>query len=113
MCGCAQGPKDIPDTVAQASGAAAKVISILSVGKIRLSPIIAQVDEDKCTGCRICNSVCVFDAISYDEEKKVSVVDEALCRGCGTCVAACPFGAIKMRHFTDAQLRAQLEGVML
>jgi len=113
VCGCAQGPKDIPDTVAQASGAAAKVISILSVGKIRLSPIIAHVDEEKCTGCRICNSVCVFDAISYDEEKKVSVVDEALCRGCGTCVAACPFGAIKMRHFTDAQLRAQLEGVML
>ena len=113
VAGCCQSPKDIPDTVAQASGAAAKVISILSVGKIRLSPIIAQVDEEKCTGCRICNSVCVFDAISYDEEKKVSVVDEALCRGCGTCVAACPFGAIKMRHFTDAQLRAQLEGVML
>lgn len=113
VCGCAQGPKDIPDTVAQASGAAAKVVSILNSGKIAISPIIAHIEEEKCTGCRVCNSVCPFDAIDFKEEESISVVEEALCKGCGVCVAACPFGAIKMRHFTDTQIRAQIEGVLL
>jgi len=112
VCGCAQGPKDIPDTVAQASGAAAKVIGHLCRGKIRLSPIVAVVDEDICTGCRVCNLVCAFDAITYDAEKNKSRIDEALCKGCGVCTSACPFGAITSKHFTDEQIMAQIEGIL-
>ncbi|MFH1866197.1 MAG: CoB--CoM heterodisulfide reductase iron-sulfur subunit A family protein, partial [Candidatus Eisenbacteria bacterium] len=85
LAGCCQGPKDIPDTVAQAKAAASSAIIPMSRGTVRIEAISAVVDEDRCSGCRICVSVCPYGAIAYDEKDKVSRVNEALCKGCGTC----------------------------
>lgn len=113
IAGCAQGPKDIPDTVAQASSAAARILSLISKGEVEIDPVRALVQEEYCSGCRICNNLCPYTAIEYIEEKKVSHVNEALCKGCGTCVAACPSGAMTGQGFTDAQILAELEGLMI
>ncbi len=112
VVGCCQSPKDIPDTVAQASAAAARVLALISKGKVEIEAAIAYIDEEKCSGCKICNDLCPYKAISFDEDKKVSRVNEALCKGCGTCVAACPSGAIKGRHFTTEEIMAEIEGVL-
>ncbi len=113
VAGCCQGPKDIPDTVSQASAAAAKVLAVITKGKVELEASTAVIDEDLCSGCRICNLLCPYSAISFDDEKKVSNINEALCKGCGTCVAACPSGAITHRHFTNEEVIAEIEGVLV
>ncbi len=112
IVGCCQSPKDIPDTVAQASAAAARVLALIAKGKVEIEAAIAVIDEAKCSGCKICIDLCPYKAISFDEEKKVCRVNEALCKGCGTCVAACPSGAIKGRHFTTEEIMAEIEGVL-
>jgi heterodisulfide reductase subunit A len=115
LAGACQGPKDIPDTVAQASGAAAKVIDLLASGEIELEPLKAVVDEDLCSGCRLCESICPFLAIEMNSEivegasKLRAEVVEAMCQGCGLCVSACPTKAIKMCHYTDDQMLAQVQ----
>ncbi len=73
----------------------------------------AVVNEEICSGCRVCNSLCPFNAITFDEKKKLSSVNEALCKGCGTCVAACPSEAITARHFTTEQIISEIEGVLI
>jgi heterodisulfide reductase subunit A len=113
VAGCCQGPKDIPDTVAQASAAAARVMAMISKGSVEIEAATAVIDEELCSGCKTCISLCPYTAISFDEEKKVSFINEALCKGCGTCGAACPSGAITSRQFTTEQIMAQLEGVMV
>ena len=113
IAGCCQGPKDIPHSVVQASAAAARVLAMISVGTIEIEPITAAVNEEKCSGCRICAHLCPYNAVSFDAEKKVSLVNEALCKGCGTCVAACPSGAITGSHFTTEQIMAEIEGVLV
>jgi heterodisulfide reductase subunit A len=70
------------------------------------------IDEEKCSGCRICNDLCPYTAIDFDEEKGVSVINSALCKGCGTCAAACPQGIITARHFTDKQIVSEIEGIL-
>ena len=112
LAGCCQSPKDIPDTVAQGGAAAAQALSLILRGETTLSGASAVVDPDLCSGCRVCNDLCPYSAISYDAEKKVSAVNESLCKACGTCVAACPSGAIKAKHFTKEQLLAEIEGVL-
>jgi heterodisulfide reductase subunit A len=112
IAGCAQGPKDIPASVAQGAAAAARVIGRVQQGNILLEPIRAMIEEERCSGCRICNSLCPFNAITFDEVKEVSVINEALCQGCGTCVAACPAGAISGTHYSNEQILAQIEGVL-
>jgi len=112
LAGCVQGPKDIPDTVAQAGAAAAEALALIDSGTITLEPNTAWVDEDKCVGCGVCVSMCPYTAITLDTEKKVSVVNEVLCKGCGTCVAACPSGAMQQHLFAAEQLLAELEGVL-
>jgi len=112
IAGCCQSPKDIPDTVAQASAAAARVLALISKGKVEIEGAIAYIDEEHCAGCKICIDLCPYKAINYDETKKVSRVNEALCKGCGTCVAACPSGAIKGRHFTSEEIMAEIEGAL-
>jgi heterodisulfide reductase subunit A2 len=112
IAGCCQGPKDIPDTVAQASAAAARVLSMISKGSVEIESAIAYIDEELCSGCKVCVDLCPYQAISFDEEKKVSQVNEALCKGCGTCVAACPAGAIIGNHFTSEEIMAEIEGVL-
>lgn len=112
IAGCAQGPKDIPDTVAQASSAAARMLSFIAKGEVEIDPVRAWIDEIYCSGCRICNNLCPYTAIEFDELKKVSRVNDVLCKGCGTCVAACPASAIMGKGFSDKQIMAELEGLL-
>jgi heterodisulfide reductase subunit A len=113
VAGCCQGPKDIPDTVAQASAAAARALAMISRGKVEIEAATAEINEELCSGCRVCNNLCPFSAITFDEEKKVSRINEVLCKGCGVCVAACPSSAITGKHFTIDQILAEIEGVLL
>jgi heterodisulfide reductase subunit A len=112
IAGCAQGPKDIPDTVAQASAAASRMLGMMAKGRIEVDPVKAKVDPERCGGCRTCNTVCPYHAVTWNEEEKVAEIVEALCKGCGTCVAACPAGAIEGRGFTDDQIYAEIEGML-
>jgi heterodisulfide reductase subunit A len=112
IAGTCAAPKDIPDSVAQARAAAARILGKIARQKIEIDAVFAEVDEDRCSGCRMCNSLCPYSAIEFDEEKHRSKVNSALCKACGACVAACPSRAIKARHFTDEQILAQIEGVL-
>ena len=113
VAGCAQGPKDIPTSVAQGAAAAARILGRIQQGQLALEPIRASVIEDRCSGCRICNSQCPFTAITFNEEKKVTEINPALCQGCGTCIAACPSSAIAGTQFGDEQILAQLKGLLM
>jgi heterodisulfide reductase subunit A2 len=113
VVGCCQGPKDIPDTVAQASAAAARALALISKGKVEIEGATAWIDPEKCSGCKVCLDLCPYKAINFDESKKISQVNEVLCKGCGTCVAACPSAAIKGKHFTTEEIIAEIEGVLI
>lgn len=112
LAGACQGAKDIPDAVAQGGAAAGHVIKLLNQGELFLDAAYAVIQEEYCGGCKICNGLCPYTAITFDDEKKVSVVNSALCKACGTCAAACPSGAIVARQFTDEQIYAQIEGIL-
>ncbi|MFH1413253.1 MAG: CoB--CoM heterodisulfide reductase iron-sulfur subunit A family protein [Candidatus Omnitrophota bacterium] len=113
IAGCAQGPKDIQSCVAQAQAAAGRILSKLIPGeKLTLEPMVAVIDEDLCSGCKICIGLCPYKAITFDEKEKQAKVNDVLCRGCGVCVAACPSSAIKAKHFTDKQITAELQGLL-
>ncbi len=113
IAGCAQGPKDIQSSVAQAAAAAGQVLSLLVPGrKLELDVMTADIDEKTCAECRMCISLCPYKAIVLDKQKNVAVVNTVLCKGCGTCVAACPSGSAKSRHFTNEQIYAEIEGVL-
>ncbi|MGD2250224.1 MAG: FAD-dependent oxidoreductase [Candidatus Methanofastidiosia archaeon] len=112
LAGCCQSPKDIPDTVAQASAAAARASAPLSQGTVVVEAISASIDETICAGCRICESLCEYSALSFDPEKKVMTVNDVMCKGCGVCSCACPSGAISMNHFNMKQMLAQVRGII-
>ena len=112
LAGACQSPKDIPDTVAQASGAAAKALSLVARGKVTVPSAISWIDPDICAGCQTCIGLCAYSAIEFDERRSVSLVNEALCKGCGSCSAFCPSGAAQVRHFNPKQLFAEFEGIM-
>lgn len=113
IAGCAQGPKDIPSSVAQGAAASARVLDKILQKEVALEPIKASIQADKCSGCRICNGLCPFNAISFIADDKVSDINPALCQGCGTCVAACPAGAISGTGFSDEQIMAQIDGLLM
>ncbi|MFX1250087.1 MAG: 2Fe-2S iron-sulfur cluster-binding protein [Promethearchaeota archaeon] len=112
LAGCCQGPKDIPDTVAQASSAASRVCNILSQKQLEIEATIALVDETKCRGCGFCVDICPYTAVEFKKIERfghtieVAKVNEALCKGCGSCAAACLNGAIYHLGFTDGQILA-------
>jgi len=109
LAGCAESPKDIKDSVTQASAAAARASILMAKGKVKVEAITSQLLPANCTGCQMCVKVCPFNAILFNKDlKKVNMV-EAACSGCGTCSAECPFNAITMRHFTDDQILAQID----
>ena len=115
LAGACQGPKDIPYSVSQGSGAAARAATILSKDEWLIEPIVAVVDPDKCRNvkakCGICAQKCPYGAIKVEEKKPAQVIT-AMCHGCGTCVAECPADAITQMHFTDAQIFAQIEAAL-
>ena len=112
LAGCCQAPKDIPDTVAQAKAAAASAMIPIVQGKVISEPVVSQVDEDLCSGCRECESVCEYGAISYNARKNVVKVNPTLCKGCGSCAVACKANAIIVQHFTGQQVLAQLDALL-
>jgi heterodisulfide reductase subunit A len=112
IAGACQSPKDIPDSIAQARAAAARILTKIAQGRITVDAVYAEVDGDHCSGCRVCNELCPYGAIEFDEDKRRSHVISAVCKACGCCAASCPSGAIAARHFTDAQVFAQIEGVL-
>jgi heterodisulfide reductase subunit A2 len=112
IAGTCASPKDIPDTVAQARAAAARILARIARGRIEIDGVFAEVHEERCSGCRICNDLCPYSAIEFDGTTKRSRVIPVACKACGACVAACPSAAIEGRHFTEEQILAQIEGVL-
>lgn len=112
IAGTCQGPKDIPETVGQGAAAAARIQGMITQGSVEIEPVVATIDADKCSGCRICNDLCPFNAIEFLADDGVSYINTALCKGCGTCVAACPAKAISGAHFKDDQIFAEIEGIL-
>ena len=112
LAGCCQGPKDIPDTVAQAGAAAAESMALIDAGHIEMEPNTAYIVEEACSGCKTCIPLCPYSAISYREAEKTAAINEALCKGCGTCVASCPSGAICQNLFEDEEIFQEIEGVL-
>jgi heterodisulfide reductase subunit A len=110
IAGTCQGPKDIPESIAQGAGAAGAVMSLGQTYVIE--PIYAVVDEKLCAGCKLCIAVCPFNAITRNEEKKIAEINMLLCKGCGTCVATCPSGANYQKGYRDQQITAELEGAL-
>ena len=123
LAGCCQGPKDIPETVAQSSGAAAKAICLLVKDKLKNDPCTANPDENACNGCGQCANVCPYGAISYIDKdfrgpnrttitRHVSQVNSAMCHGCGACTVACPSGAMDLKGFSNKQILAEVDSVL-
>ena len=122
LSGACQGPKDIPETVSQASAAAAKVIGLLAKDKLTSNPCVAHSDELMCNGCSSCANVCPYGAISYiDKEfrmpdrttaiRRIASVNPAVCQGCGACTVACPSGAMDLNGFESAQIIAEVDAI--
>jgi heterodisulfide reductase subunit A len=112
LAGACQGPKDIPDTVAQAKAAASVAQALSTLGQVVVAPMISGIDPDVCVGCQVCVDLCPYSAIEFDDFRGISVVNEAMCKGCGSCAGYCPSGAAKIRHFTDKQIFAEIDGIM-
>jgi heterodisulfide reductase subunit A len=111
LAGCAQGPKDIPDSVAQAKAAASSAAAVMLTGKVRIEPLTVSIDEELCVGCGLCSELCPYGApeiIQNEEGRTKARIIEALCHGCGTCAASCPQKAITAKQFTDEQILSEL-----
>jgi heterodisulfide reductase subunit A len=113
LAGTCQGPKDIADTVTQAKAAASSALIPLSRGRVKVESIISVVNQEICSGCGICEGLCVYGALSLHPWKGIMTVNEVLCKGCGACAAACPSGAMTLSHFTHDQILAQLETLVV
>jgi len=114
ICGCVQAPKDIPDSVAQAKGAASAAATMMIKGKHIVEPLCASVTKELCVGCGLCTDICPYQAIELKDVEGLTkaVVTEALCHGCGTCAAACPQHAITQLQFTDEQILSELTAAL-
>jgi len=113
LAGACQGPKDIPDSVAQAKAAASEAQALSTYGEVIVTPMISHIDRDVCIGCQVCIGLCPYGAIEYNDLNNISEVNEAVCKGCGSCAAHCPSGAADIRHFTQKQIFAEIEGILV
>ena len=111
IVGCGQGPKDISESVSQASGAAAKINTLFSKAKLENDPTVAYVESELCKACGVCVEACPYDARELDVRKGIASVNESLCQGCGACVVACPNKACQLRNLTTEQILAMIEGL--
>ncbi|MHC4389060.1 MAG: CoB--CoM heterodisulfide reductase iron-sulfur subunit A family protein, partial [Planctomycetota bacterium] len=111
LAGACQAPKDIPDTVAQAGCAAAKVLNLFANEYLSSEPVVASVDEETCSGCGLCITACAYDARKMDEKKHVAIVEDVLCQGCGACASACPSGACELKNFRTEQIVSMVDAV--
>jgi heterodisulfide reductase subunit A len=111
LAGACQAPKDIPDTVAQAGCAAAKVLTLFANEYLTSEPVVASLDEDICSGCGLCISACAYDARKMDEKKGVAIIEEVLCQGCGACATACPSGACELKNFRSDQIVSMVDAI--
>ena len=122
LSGACQGPKDIPETVAQAGAAAAKVIGLLAKDSLTCNPCVAKPDELMCNGCSSCEKVCPYGAITYVNKefrgpnrttllRRVASVNPAVCQGCGACTVACPSGAMDLQGFSNRQIMAEVDAI--
>ncbi|MDL2246569.1 CoB--CoM heterodisulfide reductase iron-sulfur subunit A family protein [Methanobrevibacter sp. OttesenSCG-928-K11] len=114
IAGVAQGPKDIPDAVAQGSAAASRAAIPMSQGEVEIEPIVAANDADVCGACEVCIELCPYGAIGIEEDAgdEHAAINVALCKGCGTCVGACPSGALDQQHFKTEQIMAQISAAL-
>lgn len=112
IAGCAQAPKDIPETVTQAGSAAAKVLALLSGQELSHSPTVAAVDEELCSGCGLCVEACAYEARTLDLRRRIAVVNDVLCEGCGACAVACPNGATRQKNMGRAQVISMIDAMM-
>jgi heterodisulfide reductase subunit A len=112
LAGCCQGPKDIPDTVAQAGAAASEALVLIDAQFVELEPNTAYLVEEDCSGCKSCVPLCPYTAIAFMEEQGKVEINEVLCKGCGVCVAACPSGSIRQNLFEDEEIFEEIEGVL-
>jgi heterodisulfide reductase subunit A len=115
LAGACQGPKDIPDSVAQGAAAAAAALSLMDAGSVSLDPFTTYIIAEKCGGCRTCEGLCPYTAISMldHEGRQVAYINEVLCKGCGACAAACPAGAAVQHGFTLDEVLAELDGILI
>jgi heterodisulfide reductase subunit A len=112
LAGCCQGPKDIPDTIAQAKAAASSALIPLMRGVVPMEAATAIVDPELCAGCGMCVEICPYGAPALDPLWGVSRVNAVLCKGCGACAVTCPSKAIRLQHFTPDQILAQVEALV-
>jgi heterodisulfide reductase subunit A2 len=112
IAGCCQGPKDIPDSIAQAGAAAGEALSLIDKGYIEQEPNTAFIEEADCSGCKSCLPLCPYTAILFDESKQKATINATLCKGCGTCVASCPSGSIRQNLFEDEEIFSEIEGIL-
>ncbi|UCD05920.1 MAG: FAD-dependent oxidoreductase [candidate division WOR-3 bacterium] len=112
LAGCAQTPKDIPESVAQASAAASKALEMFSKKELTAEPMVVVIDEEMCSGCKMCVVTCPYEAREIDEEKNIVRINEALCMGCGCCVAACPSGASQQKNLVEKQISKMVEVIL-
>jgi heterodisulfide reductase subunit A len=112
LAGTCQGPKDIPDTVAQAKAAASSALIPLSMGKAKVEAIVSSVDGEMCVGCGLCEPCCPYSALSLHPWRGIMTINEVLCKGCGACSVACPSKAITLGHFTQKQTLAMLDAML-
>jgi heterodisulfide reductase subunit A len=112
LAGTCQGPKDIPDAVAHASGGAAQALALAARGVVSISPTTSWINPDICVGCKVCVGLCPYSAIEFDERRRIAVINEAMCKGCGSCAGYCPSGAAQVKHFRQTQVFDEIDGML-
>jgi heterodisulfide reductase subunit A len=119
VCGMAHAPKSMDESITQAQAAAARAVTIIAKDSVHISPLVSQIDVEKCDGCGVCTEVCPFNAIILEDTvgagnradyRSKNIM--ALCKGCGLCAASCPQKAIDMLHFRDRQIIASICAVV-